>query len=65
VDFAGQALSIEHLMRHAEELEPTVHGIPEAIDREVARLELESLGVEIDTLSDEQRRYLHSWEQGT
>src|SRR4051794_12098364 len=65
VDFANQALSVEHLVRHAHELEPRVHRVPEEIDREVARLKLESLGVEIDSLSDEQRRYLHSWEQGT
>jgi adenosylhomocysteinase len=65
VDFAGQALSIEHLVRHAAELEPRVHAMPDAIDREVARLKLDSLGVEIDSLTDEQRNYLHSWEQGT
>jgi adenosylhomocysteinase len=65
VDFANQALCIEHLVRNAESLGAKVHGVPEAIDREVARLKLESLGVEIDELSDEQRRYLHSWEQGT
>ena len=65
VDFANQALCLEHLVRHGAELEPRVHGVPEAIDREVARLKLESLGVEIDELTEEQRRYLHSWEQGT
>jgi adenosylhomocysteinase len=65
VDFANQALSVEHLVRNAERLEPRVHGVPEAIDREVARLKLESLGVEIDSLTDDQRRYLHSWEHGT
>ncbi|MEA2448077.1 MAG: adenosylhomocysteinase [Thermoleophilaceae bacterium] len=65
VDFANQALCIEHLVRTGEQLEPRVHGVPEAIDREVARLKLESLGTEIDALTDEQRRYLHSWEQGT
>src|SRR4051795_9228495 len=65
VDFANQALCIEHLVRNGERLDPRVHGVPEAIDREVARLKLESLGVEIDSLSDEQRKYLHSWEQGT
>jgi adenosylhomocysteinase len=65
VDFANQALCIEHLVRTGEQLEPRVHGVPEAIDREVARLKLESLGTEIDALSDDQRRYLHSWEQGT
>jgi adenosylhomocysteinase len=65
VDFAGEALCVEHLVREGAALEPRVHGVPEAIDREVARLTLESLGVEIDSLTDDQRRYLHSWEQGT
>ena len=65
VDFAGEALCLEHLVKNGAGLDARVHGVPEEIDREVARLKLESLGVEIDTLSDEQRRYLHSWEQGT
>jgi adenosylhomocysteinase len=65
VDFAGEALCLEHLVQNGAELDPGVHGVPERIDREVARLKLESLGVEIDSLTDEQRRYLSSWEQGT
>src|SRR3954468_3008642 len=65
VDFATEALCVEHLVREGERLEPRVHGVPEPIDREVARLTLDALGVEIDSLTDEQRRYLHSWEQGT
>jgi adenosylhomocysteinase len=65
VDFANQALCVEHLVRSGERLEPRVHRVPEAIDREVARLKLESLGGELDALTDAQRRYLHSWEQGT
>ena len=65
VDFAAEALCLEHLARNAERMEARVHRVPEAIDREVARLKLESLGVEIDALTDEQRAYLHSWEQGT
>jgi adenosylhomocysteinase len=65
VDFAGEALCLEHLVKHGESLDARVHGVPEEIDREVARLKLESLGVEIDALTEEQRRYLHSWEQGT
>jgi adenosylhomocysteinase len=65
VDFAGEALCVEHLVKHRDELEPAVHGVPEAIDREIARLKLESLDVEIDSLTPEQERYLHSWEQGT
>jgi adenosylhomocysteinase len=65
VDFAGEALCLEHLVKNGADLDPGVHGVPEEIDREVARLKLESLGVEIDELTEEQRRYLHSWEQGT
>jgi adenosylhomocysteinase len=65
VDFAGEALCLEHLVKHGAALDAGVHRVPEGIDREVARLKLESLGVEIDELTDEQRRYLHSWEQGT
>lgn len=65
VDFAGEALCLEHLVKHGETLDARVHGVPEEIDREVARLKLQSLGVEIDELSEDQRRYLHSWEHGT
>jgi adenosylhomocysteinase len=65
VDFAGEALCLEHLVKHGGTLDACVHGVPEGIDREVARLKLESLGVEIDELTPEQRKYLHSWEQGT
>jgi adenosylhomocysteinase len=65
VDFAAEALCLEHLVKHGPGLDPRVHGVPEEIDREVARLKLESLGVEIDALSEEQRSYLHSWEHGT
>ena len=65
VDFAAEALCLEHLVRNAERMESRVHRVPEAIDREVARLKLESLGIRIDALTDAQRAYLHSWEQGT
>jgi adenosylhomocysteinase len=65
VDFAGEALCLEHLVKHGDSLDARVHGVPEEIDREVARLKLESLGVALDTLTDAQRKYLHSWEQGT
>ena len=65
VDFAAEALCLEHIARTHGDLEARVHRVPEAIDREVARLAIESMGVEIDELTDEQRRYLHSWEQGT
>ncbi len=48
-------------MRHAGELEPRVLDVPVAIDEEIARLKLASVGVEIDSLTDEQRSYMHSW----
>ena len=59
MSFANQALAAELLAR--ETLSPGVHPVPDAIDREIARLKLVSLGVEIDALSDEQRQYLTSW----
>jgi adenosylhomocysteinase len=65
VDFAVEALCLEHLVQNGGGLDARVHGVPDEIDREVARLKLESLAIEIDALSDEQRDYLHSWEQGT
>jgi adenosylhomocysteinase len=65
MSFANQALSLEYLLRHAGELENKVHTIPEAVDREIARLKLESMGVEIDVLTEEQQKYLSSWEEGT
>jgi len=65
MSFANQALSLEYLLQHADELENKVYTIPEAVDREIARLKLEAMGVRIDVLTDEQKRYLSSWEEGT
>jgi adenosylhomocysteinase len=64
VSFAAQALCVEHLVAHAGELERRVLEVPEAIDNEVARLKLDSLGVRIDELTAEQRVYRSAWEQG-
>jgi adenosylhomocysteinase len=64
VSFAAQALCVEHLVTHAGALEARVLQVPDAIDGEVARLKLESLGVRIDELSDAQRVYRSAWEQG-
>jgi len=61
MSFANQALAVEHLVLHGHALAPGVHPVPETIDREVARLKLASLGVEIDVLSEAQREYLRSW----
>jgi adenosylhomocysteinase len=60
--FALQALVVEDLVRAGGELPARVLAVPDAIDREVARLKLEALGVEIDELTPEQARYLHAWE---
>ena len=65
MSFANQALSLEYLLTHAGELEKRVYTIPEEIDREIARLKLASMGMGIDSLTDEQRKYLVSWEEGT
>jgi adenosylhomocysteinase len=65
MSFANQALSSEYMLSHADEMSNSVHTIPEAIDREIARLKLESMGVKIDVLTEEQTRYLNSWEEGT
>jgi len=61
ISFALQALAAEALVRRAGELQPGVHPVPEEVDREVAALKLASLGVRIDTLSEEQERYRRGW----
>jgi adenosylhomocysteinase len=65
MSFANQALSLEYLARRHGELERRVYDVPPEIDAEVARLKLEAMGVAIDTLTEEQQRYLTSWEEGT
>jgi adenosylhomocysteinase len=65
MSFANQALCAEHVARHHAELEPRVYDVPVEIDREVARLKLEAMGVSIDVLTEEQTKYLASWEAGT
>jgi adenosylhomocysteinase len=65
MSFANQALSVEFLVKNASSLEKHVYSVPEDIDRDVARLKLQAMGLTIDTLSPEQKRYLESWEEGT
>ena len=65
MSFANQALCAEHMVTHAASLEQRVYTVPEEIDRAVARLKLQAMGVEIDVLTPEQERYLASWEEGT
>jgi adenosylhomocysteinase len=61
MSFANLALAVEHLALHGAQLQKRVLDVPQAIDEEIARLKLESLGVEIDALSADQRDYLDSW----
>ena len=65
MSFANQALVAEFMARHANELEKRVYSVPEDIDKEIARLKLEAIGVKIDVLTEEQEKYLASWEMGT
>ena len=65
MSFANQALSVEWLVRRHDELERRVYDVPDAIDREVARLKLAALGIELDGMTAEQQRYVSSWESGT
>jgi adenosylhomocysteinase len=65
MSFANQALSLEYLARNHSELERRVYDVPKEIDAAVARLKLEAMGVAIDTLTEEQVKYLSSWEEGT
>jgi adenosylhomocysteinase len=65
MSFANQALSAEYILNHAKTLEKRVYSVPVNIDREIARLKLESMGIQIDTLTAEQEKYLSSWEMGT
>lgn len=65
MSFANQALSAEYLIKEGRNLQKKVYGVPEVIDKEIARLKLESMGIKIDRLTDEQERYLSSWNMGT
>jgi hypothetical protein len=65
MSFANQALAAEFMVKNAETLQKKVYGVPEEIDREIARLKLEAMGVNIDVLTPEQEEYLNSWEEGT
>ncbi|MDT7944059.1 MAG: adenosylhomocysteinase [Dehalococcoidia bacterium] len=65
MSFANQALAVEYLATREERLSPGVYDVPRELDEQVARLKLASMGITIDELTDEQRRYLSSWEEGT
>ncbi len=65
MSFANQALSAEYVVNQHSSLENEVYDVPRDIDDEIARLKLAAMGIEIDTLTEEQERYLNSWELGT
>jgi len=65
MSFANQALCLEYMVKNREGLKPMVYPVPEEIDKLVARLKLESMGINIDSLTPEQKEYLASWEEGT
>jgi adenosylhomocysteinase len=65
MSFANQALCLEYMVKNKGKLELNVHSVPEEIDKEVARLKLDSMGITIDTLTPEQAKYLVSWHEGT
>jgi adenosylhomocysteinase len=65
MSFANQALSAEYMLKNSSTLKAEVYGVPVAIDRNIAKLKLESMGVQIDKLTPEQEKYLASWSEGT
>ncbi|MBL7070769.1 MAG: adenosylhomocysteinase [Candidatus Omnitrophica bacterium] len=65
MSFADQALSAEFVKKNASDLRKKVYDVPKEIDKEVARLKLKTMGIRIDTLTEEQKKYLESWEIGT
>src|SRR5258707_460115 len=65
MSFANQALGVEYAAQHAGELEHRVYPVPVEIDKEIAKLKLATMGVEIDVLTEEQAKYLASWDEGT
>jgi adenosylhomocysteinase len=65
MSFANQALCLKYIAENSGSLEKKVYPVPEEIDKEIARLKLQSLDIQIDKLTPEQEQYLASWEEGT
>jgi len=65
MSFANQALSAEYMAQHSKELKAQVYSVPEHLDKQIAKLKLESMGIQIDKLTTEQEHYLASWQEGT
>jgi adenosylhomocysteinase len=65
MSFANQALAVEYLVKNKGKLGPAIYNIPVEIDREIARLKLEAMGIHIDELTADQIHYMGSWDEGT
>jgi adenosylhomocysteinase len=65
MSFSAQALCAAYLINNTRSLPPGVYPVPEDLDQEIARLKLSAMGIKIDTLTDDQQRYLTSWREGT
>ena len=65
MSFANQALGAEYIIKNKGRLENKLYKLPRSVDEEIARLKLESMGIKIDSLTEEQQLYLHSWDRGT
>lgn len=65
MSFANQAMSARYLCRQSKKMEKTVYPVPSAIDAEIAKMKLKSMGINIDSLTKEQRAYLEAWQEGT
>jgi adenosylhomocysteinase len=65
MSFAVQALAMENLVKNHKSMDAAVHTVPDNIDYDVASLKLKTMGITIDSLSEEQKRYMSGWEEGT
>ncbi len=65
MSFANQALAAEYMVKNADSLEKQVYPVPQEIDQEIARLKLDSMGIKVDSLTEEQAAYLGAWQEGT
>ncbi len=65
MSFANQALAAEYMVKNASTLKAQVYPVPEHLDKQIAKLKLDSMGVTIDKLTPEQEHYLASWDEGT
>ena len=65
MSFANQALAAEYMIKHHDDLKQTVYSVPDEIDKEIARLKLAAMSINIDVLTPEQTAYLNEWRMGT